>query len=386
MEANPRVVSIPQWLNHDDGAGPRHLQNPGARGIFRATVVRARSSCLGGRGRVRRASTLLGRKTAMKPRVFVTREIPAAGLDKVLAACDAEVWREPLPPSRDVLLGKIRGCDGVLTLLTEKVDAEFMDAAGPQLKVVSNFAVGFNNIDVPEATRRGIRVGNTPGVLTDATADMAFALLISASRRIVESVDYVRAGNWKTWEPLGHIGADLQGRTIGIVGMGRIGYAMAKRCRGGWDMNILYTDRAPSEIAERELGARFVDFDTLLAESDFVSVHTDLNDSTRNLFNAAAFKKMKKTAVFINSARGPIHNEYDLAEALRNGDIFAAGLDVTDPEPPPLDDPLIRLPNCVVAPHIASATVSSRNGMAEIAADNLLAGMAGRPLRHCVNP
>lgn len=321
----------------------------------------------------------------MKPRVFVTRRIPAAGLDKVLAACDAEVWSEPLPPPRNVLLDKIRGCAGVLTLLTEKVDGEFMDAAGPSLRVISNFAVGFNNIDVAEATRRGIRVGNTPGVLTDATADMAFALLISAGRRIVESVDYVRARNWKTWEPLGHIGADLVGKTIGIVGMGRIGYAMAKRCHGGWDMNVLYHDRYPSEMAERDFGARRVEFDTLLAESDFVSVHTDLNESTRHLFNAAAFKKMKKTAVFINSARGPIHHEGDLHDALRNGDIFAAGLDVTDPEPPDPDNPLLRLPNCVVAPHIASATVASRNGMAEIAADNLLAGLQGNSLRHPVN-
>src|SRR5690606_12331839 len=160
-----------------------------------------------------------------KPRVFVTRQIPAAGLDRVLEACDAEVWAEPLPPPRDVLLAKIRGCDGVLTLLTDKVDREFLDAAGPQLKVVSNFAVGFNNIDVPEATRRGVRVGNTPDVLTDATADLAFALLIAAARRIRDGWDFIRAGQWKTWEPLGHIGQDLRDRTIGIVGMGRIGAA-----------------------------------------------------------------------------------------------------------------------------------------------------------------
>jgi len=322
----------------------------------------------------------------MKPRVFVTRRIPTVGLDRVVAQCEADVWDQPLPPSRDVLLGKIRGCSGVLTLLTERVDAEFMDACGPQLKVISNFAVGFNNIDVPEASRRGIRVGNTPGVLTDATADMAFALLISASRRICESQNYVQAGHWKTWEPLGHIGVDLQDRTVGIVGMGRIGYAMAKRCHGGWNMRVLYSDRARCEPAERDLGAQFVDMDTLLGQSDFVSVHTDLNEATKGMFNAAAFAKMKRTAVFINSARGPIHNQKDLYEALKSGQIFAAGLDVTDPEPPQMDDPLLTLPNCVIAPHIASATFSSRNGMAEIAADNLLAGLAGQPLRHCVNP
>jgi glyoxylate reductase len=283
-------------------------------------------------------------------------------------------------------LERIAGCAGVLTLLTEKVDAEFMDAAGPQLKVISNYAVGFNNVDVDEATRRGIRVGNTPDVLTEATADMAFALLISAGRRIVEAADYVRAGKWKTWQPKGHVGVDLCGQTLGIVGMGRIGYAMAKKCHCGWDMRVLYHDMYRNQKAEQDLGAKQVDFETLLAESDFVSVHVDLNDATRGMFNAAAFRKMKETAVFINSARGPLHVQSDLHEALRDGDIFAAGLDVTDPEPIEMNDPLLTLPNCVIAPHIASATVSSRNGMAEIAADNLLAGLRGEPLRCPVNP
>ena len=320
-----------------------------------------------------------------KPKVFVTRKIPTAGLDKVVAVCDADVWPEHLPPSRDVLLQRIAGCEGVLSLLTEKVDAEFMDAAGPQLKVISNFAVGFNNIDIDEATRRGIRVGNTPDVLTDATADMAFALLICAARRIVEGQDYIRAGKWQTWEPLGHIGVDLIGRTLGIVGMGRIGFAMARRCHGGFGMQVLYHDKYRNEQAEREFGAQQVDIDTLLKQSDFVSVHTDLNETTKGMFNASAFRKMKNTAVFINSARGPIHNQKDLHDALKSGEIFAAGLDVTDPEPILLNDPLLALPNCVIAPHIASATVSSRNGMAEIAADNLIAGLRGEPLRCWVN-
>jgi len=318
-------------------------------------------------------------------KVFVTREIPDAGLDGIVAETDATVWREPLPPSRDVLLESITGCSGVLTLLTEAVDAEFMDVAGSQLKVVSNFAVGYNNIDIDEATRRGIKVGNTPGVLTDATADMAFALLISASRRIVEAEKYIQDSRWKTWEPKGHIGADLVGKTIGIVGMGRIGYAMAKRCRGGWDMQVLYHDQYQNEKAEQDLGAKQVDLDTLLAQSDFVSVHTDLNETTKGMFNAQLFKKMKSTAVFINSARGPLHNQSDLYEALAAGEIFAAGLDVTDPEPIDMNDPILGLPNCVIAPHIASGTVSSRNGMAEIARDNLLAGLQGQPLRCPVN-
>ena len=320
-----------------------------------------------------------------KPKVFVTRLIPAAGLDRVREHCDADIWTEPLPPPSDVLRRKVSECDGLLSLLTERIDGQLLDAA-PRLRVVSNYAVGFNNIDVPAATERGIAVGNTPGVLTDATADMAFALLIAASRRIVESEKYAVAGHWKTWEPLGHIGQDLVGRTLGIVGMGRIGYAMAQRCRGGWGMRVVYHDQRAHEEAERTLGAERVSFDRLLAESDFISVHADLNDTTRGMFNSAAFARMKPTAVFVNTARGPLVVEADLAAALVRGTIFAAGLDVTDPEPPLADNPLVGLRNCIVAPHIASATVSSRNAMAEIAADNLIAGLGGKPLRAWVNP
>lgn len=320
-----------------------------------------------------------------KPKVFVTRKIPEAGLNKVREFCEAEVWPDQLPPARDVLLKKIADCDGLLCLLTERIDGPLLDAA-PKLKVVSNYAVGFNNIDVPAATERGVPVGNTPGVLTDATADMAFALLISAARRIVESQRYAADGHWKTWEPLGHIGQDLWGKTLGVVGMGRIGYALARRCRFGWNMNVIYHDQRPSEPAEHDLGAQRVDFDTLLAQSDFVSVHADLNDTTRGMFNAATFAKMKPTAVFVNTARGPHVVEKDLVEALKSGKIFAAGLDVTDPEPPLVDNSLLKLPNCIVAPHIASATVASRNGMAEIAADNLIAGLKGETLRAWVNP
>ena len=320
-----------------------------------------------------------------KPKVFVTRLIPAAGLDRVREFCDADVWSEQLPPSADVLRQKVSDCEGLLSLLTEQIDGPLLDAA-PRLRVVSNYAVGFNNIDVPAATKRGVAVGNTPGVLTDATADMAFALLISAARRIVESEKYAVAGQWKTWEPMGHIGQDLVGRTLGIVGMGRIGYAMARRCHGGWGMRVLYHDQRANEQAERELGARRVEFDQLLADSDFISVHADLNDTTRGMFNASAFARMKPSAVFVNTARGPIVVEADLAVALRNGTIFAAGLDVTDPEPPRAGNPLVGLRNCIVAPHIASATVMTRDGMAEIAAANLIAGLKGEPLRAWVNP
>jgi glyoxylate reductase len=321
----------------------------------------------------------------MKPRVFVSRILPEAGLAKIKQHTDAEIWPEQLPPPYDLLRQKAAECDGLVTLLTDKIDAALLGAT-PRLKVVSNFAVGFNNIDVPAATRQGIAVGNTPGVLTDATADMAFALLITAARRVVEGDRDARAGKWKTWEPVGYLGQDLAGRTLGIVGMGRIGYAMARRCRLGWDMNVIYHDMRPSPPAETDLQAKRVDFPTLLRDSDFISVHTDLNAQTKGMFNAAAFAQMKRTAVFINSARGPLVDQAALAEALKRGTIFAAGLDVTDPEPPLPGDPLLKLPNVVVAPHIASATVGTRNAMADICANNLIAGVTGQPLPAWVNP
>lgn len=322
---------------------------------------------------------------ADQPKVFVTRILPEAGLALIRAACDAEIWQDPLPPPASLLRAKIAGLDGLVALLTDKIDGALLDQA-PRLKVVSNFAVGFNNIDVDACTARGIAVGNTPGVLTDATADMAFCLLIAAARRVVEGHQYTLSGQWKTWEPLGHLGQNLFGKTIGIVGMGRIGQAVAKRCRGGWDMNVLYHDVYKNARAEAEFGARKVDLDTLLRESDFVSLHTDLNASTRGMIGAEQFNKMKRTAILINTARGPLVDPKALAIALKNGTIFAAGLDVTDPEPPTMDDPLLDLPNVVIAPHIASATVETRNRMAEICARNLIAGVTGQSLPAWVNP
>ena len=320
-----------------------------------------------------------------KAKVFVTRIIPEAGLGKVRAACDAEIWPEPLPPPREILLEKARECEGLLATLNDSIDVELLEQ-GQKLRVVSNFAVGFNNIDLETATALGIPVGNTPDVLTDATADMAFCLIIAAARRLIDGDRYIHEKQWRTWEPMGHIGQDLVGQTLGIVGMGRIGYALSKRCQRGWGMRVLYSDIAVNNMAAEDLGAERVDLDTLLAQSDFVSVHTDLNENTKGMFNTAAFRKMKPTAVFVNTARGPIHVQKDLYQALKNNVIFAAGLDVTDPEPISVDDPLLELPNAVIAPHIASATTRSRNAMAEIAADNLIAGLAGEPLRSYVNP
>jgi glyoxylate reductase len=320
-----------------------------------------------------------------RPKVFVARRIPDAGLASIAAACEADVWPDRLPPPADVLREKVRDCDGLVSLLTDRIDAALMDAA-PRLRVVSNFAVGVNNVDLGAATARGIPVGNTPGVLTDATADIAVTLLLAAARRLGESAADARAGRWVTWEPTGWLGRDLAGHTLGIVGMGRIGFATAKRLHQGWGMKVLYTARSPKPDADRELGARHVDFATLLRESDFVSVHADLNPTTKGLFVAAQFAAMKQTAVFVNTARGPLVDQAALAAALRDGTIFAAGLDVTDPEPLPPDHELFALPNCVIAPHIASATVETRDAMARMCAENLLAGVSGKRLPNCVNP
>jgi len=316
----------------------------------------------------------------VRPRVFVARRIPEDGLNPIAAACDADIWPDELPPPRDELLGLVAGCDGILTLLTDRVDDELLDAAGPALRVVSNYAVGYDNIDVAACSRRGIAVGNTPGVLTETTADLAWALLMAAARRLPEGDRYVRAGQWRTWGPLLLLGPDVHGATIGIVGFGRIGQAVARRAQG-FGMEILYHDVAelPAEVAA-PLGATYVPLDALLARSDFVSLHVNLTAETRHLINADTLAAMKPTAVLVNTSRGPVVDHSALAAALRDGSIWAAALDVTDPEPIPMDDPLVGLDNCLIVPHIASATRATRGKMAAMAAANLLAGVRGEPL------
>ncbi len=322
----------------------------------------------------------------IRPRVFVTRIIPDEGLDAVREACEVDLWTDELPPPRDELLRRVVGVDGLLSLLTDRVDDELLDAAGDQLKVVSNFAVGFDNIDVEACTRRQIPAGNTPGVLTETTADLAFALLMAAARRIPESVDYVRAGSWRTWGPMLLMGVDVHGATLGIVGFGRIGREMARRGRG-FGMRILYQDVHPATPEEEaELGARRVEMDELLRESDFVTLHVNLTDETQHLIDADALRAMKSTAVLVNTSRGPVVDTDALAAALREGEIFAAGLDVTDPEPLPASHALVQLPNCIVVPHIASASGVTRGKMAAMAAANLLAGVRGERLPTAINP
>ncbi len=324
--------------------------------------------------------------TADRPIVFVARRIPEDGLRPILDACDARVWEDDLPPPRAVLLDAIRGCDGVLTLLTDRVDDEFLDAAGPRLKVVSNYAVGFDNIDVPAVTARGLPAGNTPGVLTETTADLAFALLMAAARRLPEGDRYVRAGQWQTWGPLLLLGPDVHGSTIGIVGFGRIGQAVARRAQG-FGMTILYHDVQRADPAvEATFAASFVPLEELLGRSDFVSLHVNLTAETKGLIDAEKLSWMKPTAVLVNTSRGPVVDGHALADALRSGTIFAAALDVTDPEPIPMDHPLVGLDNCLIVPHIASASRATRGKMAEMAAANLLAGVRGDRLPTPINP
>jgi glyoxylate reductase len=319
------------------------------------------------------------------PRVFVSRILPDAGLEEMHKVAELDIWPESMPPDAATLRERCQDAVGLVSLLTDRVDAALMDAC-PNLRVISQFAVGHNNIDVAAATERGIAVGNTPDVLTDATADMAFCLMMAAGRRLLESAATVPAGGWKTWEPTGFIGSDFMGKTVGVVGMGRIGQAFARRCHGAFGMEVLYTGRKDRPEIDAELGARRVDLDELLASSDFVSAHTALTDDTREMFNGDAFARMRPNAVFVNTARGEVVDQDALVQALREGEIFAAGLDVTTPEPLPTDHALLSLSNCIIAPHIGSATVESRNGMARIAASNLAAGLKGEALPCPVNP
>ncbi|MBZ4653567.1 MAG: D-glycerate dehydrogenase [Peptococcaceae bacterium] len=319
----------------------------------------------------------------MKPRVFITRLIPDIGIKKLQEVAEVKVWSGELPPPREVLMQEVKEVDGLVSLLTDKIDGELMDA-GKNLKVISNYAVGFDNIDLDAATQRGLLVTNTPGVLTETTADLAFALLLATARSVVWADKFTREGKWKTWEPLKFLGQDIYGAQLGLLGFGRIGCAVAKRARG-FDMKVKYYDLFRNEQAEKELGVEYASIDEILTQSDFISLHVPLTKDTRHLINKDSLKKMKKNAVIINTARGPIINEDDLYEALVNGTIWAAGLDVMDPEPPRADHPLFKLDNVIVLPHIASASIATRNKMALMAAENMIAGLRGEIPPNLVN-
>jgi len=319
-----------------------------------------------------------------KPRVFVTRILLDKGMQMIREFCDAEFWQEDLPPSRETLLDRVQGKDGLLPLLTDIIDLEVMQAAGKNLKVISNHAVGYDNIDIAAATKLGIPVGNTPGILTDATADFTFCLLLNAARRITEADRYVRTGKWKTWSPALLLGADLSSATLGIIGFGRIGQAVSRRAEG-FNLKIIFHDPNRNEPVPG-LNASPVDLDTLLHQSDFISMHTPLTTQTHHMINAASFNKMKTTAILINTARGGVVDPAALYTALKDHRIQAAALDVTEPEPIPLDSPLLELDNLIICPHIASASNSTRARMSIMAAENLIAGLKGEKLPNCVNP
>lgn len=316
-----------------------------------------------------------------RPVVYVTRRVPFGPLDRLRQSCDV-IGEAEAPPARDTLLRHARDADAILALLTERIDADLL-AAAPRLKVVSNMAVGVDNIDVAAATARGIPVGNTPDVLTDATADLAWALLLAAARRLPEGERHVRDGLWGPWQPDLLLGAMVSGATLGVVGLGRIGAAVARRAHG-FRMKVLY-HRGDAAEADA-LGAEPVSLAALLARSDFVSINVPLTPQTHHLIDAAALAQMKPTAVLVNTARGPVVDPAALFDALASGTIRAAALDVTEPEPLPPDHPLLSLPNCLVVPHLGSSTEQTREQMAALAVENVLAGLRGERLPHVVNP
>jgi lactate dehydrogenase-like 2-hydroxyacid dehydrogenase len=314
-------------------------------------------------------------------RCFVTRSLPGTALDRLRAEHEVDVWPERLPPSYEELSARTAAVEGLLALLTDRVDAALIEHC-PRLRVISNYAVGYDNIDIDAATARAIAVGNTPDVLTEATADLTWALLLAAARALPEAAASVRAGDWLTWEPARYLGAAVQGAVLGIVGMGRIGRAVARRA-SGFDMTVLYTGGGPGASGSDALASE-VSLDELLARSDFVSLHCPLTPLTHHLIDTAALGRMRSTAILVNTARGPIVDPVALREALQSGQIAGAALDVTEPEPMPPHDPLLEAPNLIVVPHIGSATRVAREQMAELAVENLLAGLAGRPMPHQV--
>lgn len=321
----------------------------------------------------------------MPDRVFITRPIPEAGLAELRNHAEVIIRNRPLPPTRAELIDGLRNADGLISLVTDSIDAEVLGSA-PRLRAISNFAVGFNNIDIDAATRSGIAVGNTPDVLTDATADCAIMLMLAAGRCLRAGIEDVAAGRWRTWEPVGYLGQELSGHTIGIVGLGRIGSAVARRCYLGWGMRVVYFAPRRSPDAERLYGAVPVTLDELLEASDFVSLHCPATSTNRGLIGERELRLMKPSAVLVNTARGTLVDEAALVRAVREGWIFAAGLDVTDPEPPRPDAAILHEPRIIVAPHIGSATRIARQHMAQRATANILAGLAGRAMPYPVNP
>ncbi|XP_041358995.1 glyoxylate reductase/hydroxypyruvate reductase-like [Gigantopelta aegis] len=324
-------------------------------------------------------SSSMSTESPSEPKVYITRTVPSPGRELLALHCSVTVWDSDQAVPRAELLKQVVGVDALFCLLTDQIDTEVLDAAGPQLKVVATMSVGYDHIDLQECKKRNIAVGNTPNVLTNATAELTVSLLLATSRRLKEGMLAVENGEWGTWKPLWLCGPGLDGATVGIVGLGRIGMAVAYRLLPFGVSKIVYNNskRNPSDSL---VGAEFVTLDKLLEISDYVIACLSLTPATKEVFNAEAFRKMKKSAIFINTSRGGIMNQTDLYNALKSGEIWAAGLDVTTPEPLPLDSPLLELNNCTVLPHIGSATNKARSTMADLTAQNILAGLQGKPL------
>jgi glyoxylate reductase len=322
--------------------------------------------------------------TKLKPKIYLTRKLPDPIVSRLAEVCEVKMWdKEEEPVPREILEKEIQDVEGLYCLLTESIDKTLLDM-GTKLKIVSNMAVGYNNIDVAAATEKGIMVTNTPGVLTETTADLTFALLMATSRRLVEASDYLRAGNWKTWSPMQLTGQDIYGATLGIFGLGRIGEALARRARG-FDMKVYYHNRSRKVEVEEVLGIEYAEKERLLRESDFICVLMPFTPETKNYIGAAELSLMKQTAVLVNTARGGIVDEEALYHALKNRNIWGAGIDVFQEEPVRTNHPLLSLPNVVALPHIGSASVNTRLKMALLAAENLLQGLRGETPKHLVN-
>lgn len=318
-------------------------------------------------------------------KVFVSRKIPQMGIDLLLhEGISPVIWNEDRLMTQGELIENAKKTDALLCMSSDKIDKFFLNAC-KHLKVISQYSVGYDNVDVAESIALGIPIGNTPDVLSDATADVAFTLMLSVARRAFYMHKKIINGEWSFSRPTVNLGIELKNKTLGIFGLGRIGLEMAKRCKGAYNMNIIYCSPSSKPVAEDELKAKRVSFDELLLQSDIVSVHCTLTAETKEKFDLSAFRKMKKTAIFINTARGIIHNELDLIEALQRGIIWGAGLDVTSPEPMRSDNPLLFMDNAAILPHIGSSTVEARNAMAKLAAENIISGLRGEELPHLVN-
>ncbi len=322
----------------------------------------------------------------MPKKIFVTRKIPDEALSILQERFDCEVWeQEETPVPREILKQKISEVDGLYVLITDRVDADLLAQASPGFKAISTMSVGYDHIDIESAAKKGVTVTHTPGVLTETTADLTFALLMAAARRITESEQYLRNGKWKTWSPMQLTGQDVYGKTLGIIGMGRIGEAVAKRARG-FDMTILYHNRSRNEVAESRLGSRYVPLDELLQRSDYVCVMTPLTPDTHHLISERELAMMKPSAILINTSRGPTVDEDALYKALKNKEIWAAGLDVYEKEPIGPGHPLLTLDNVVLLPHIGSASIATRTQMAVMAAQDLVRVLNGETPYHPVKP